>query len=234
MIGFWRAATFEVKDGRQITVWPFPGVDPTQLNLHLLGSVMALLLWQRGHFVLHASSVAIDGRVAAFIGESGAGKSSVAASLHSLAHPLIADDLTALSRKDHGYQAIPAFPRLRLFGATADELGYATDGSLVAGEDKVALPARPFQDRPLPLGAIYVLGRNAESDIQPVPPRDKMVELLRHSYPTRLMHSPGAEHFQSCSLAAGSIPIFRLRTAPQLSGLNRLRNRVEEHFRSVR
>jgi hypothetical protein len=66
------------------------------LPILLAGTVSAFLLAMRGTTVLHASAVAIDGTVLAFIGQSGRGKSTLAALLCAHGATLVADDLLAL------------------------------------------------------------------------------------------------------------------------------------------
>ena len=194
---------------------------------------MGCLLWQRGALPLHASSIAIDGTVAAFIGVSGAGKSTIAASLCRLGHTLIADDITSIQTKGCP-QAVPAFPRIRLLPAVVNEFGDMATCVTSKVDDKVTIPPERFSDSSLPLGAIYVLDPQGEPGITAVTPHEKMLELIRHSYPTRLVHSPGPEHFRRCAALADSTPIYRIRPTDGVSALPRLCAEIERHFRHAR
>jgi ABC-type glutathione transport system ATPase component len=73
---------FLVRGGREIMIDAVPGVDARTLRLSLLGPALALVLHQRGRFVLHASTVAVAGSAIAFLGEKGWGKSTIAAALY--------------------------------------------------------------------------------------------------------------------------------------------------------
>src|SRR5436853_233172 len=81
-----------------------------------------LPLPQRGHFVLHASSVAIDGKAAAFAGPSGRGKSTLVAALASAGHPLIADDMSVIDTSGAAPVVQPGFPRVKLWPDSASAL----------------------------------------------------------------------------------------------------------------
>src|SRR5262245_9408047 len=52
---------FRVSGGHEIVIDPLPGVEERLLRLPLLGTVIAVLLHQRGWLVLHASAISIDG-----------------------------------------------------------------------------------------------------------------------------------------------------------------------------
>src|SRR5262245_26845245 len=75
------AGRFRVRHGREIVIDPDPGADPRAIRLAVIGPLLGVILAQRGRFVLHASTVAIDGRAVAFTGPSGSGKSTLAARL---------------------------------------------------------------------------------------------------------------------------------------------------------
>ena len=65
---------------------------------YLLGPVLGLLLRFRGITCLHASAVAIDGSVIAFVGAEGAGKSTTAAAFARAGFAAVSDDVVASGR----------------------------------------------------------------------------------------------------------------------------------------
>lgn len=84
-------ATFRV-EGRELLMRsqePERGLAQVLLE----GFVLALILQARHHLVLHASAVEIDGVVVAFIGQSNAGKSTLAAACCTAGALLVADDV---------------------------------------------------------------------------------------------------------------------------------------------
>ncbi len=89
-LAFDRVGMFRVRNGRAILVTPANGVDERLLQLNLVGLVLAVLLYQRGLLVLHASAVRVGRYAVAFMAESGQGKSSTALALHTRGHGMIA------------------------------------------------------------------------------------------------------------------------------------------------
>ena len=86
-------AEYAVEGGRKIWVKPAENAPTRNVRLFLLGSVMGLLLHQRGDLPLHANAIEIDGKALAFAGPSGSGKSTLAGAFHDRGYRVIADDV---------------------------------------------------------------------------------------------------------------------------------------------
>jgi hypothetical protein len=86
--------TIDLK-GQEVSLCPQAPVTPERLP-RLLHAFVPKILSLRGHFVLHAAAVAIDGRVLAFSGLSGAGKSTTAAALVAAGAVAVCDDQLVL------------------------------------------------------------------------------------------------------------------------------------------
>ena len=72
------------------------------------GTIAAYMRHLQGKVTLHASCVALGGRAVAFAGNSGAGKSTIAAALcRSSRAALLADDTLALERSHTGFEVVP-------------------------------------------------------------------------------------------------------------------------------
>lgn len=67
--------------------------DPGLLVVMMAGMVPAFWLMERGEVVLHASAVCVDGATVAFVGDSGMGKSTLAALCCAAGAHVVADDL---------------------------------------------------------------------------------------------------------------------------------------------
>lgn len=80
-------------DGRTVTVQMADGYEPDFGAVLAAGTVLSFLLMVRGHGVLHASAVEVDGRALAFVGCSGMGKSTMAALLCAAGARLVTDDV---------------------------------------------------------------------------------------------------------------------------------------------
>ena len=190
LLRFPNLADFEVsRDGRMATVWPAPGVSPgTVEHLHL-NQVLPLALSRQGRLVLHASAVEIDGNGVAFTGESGRGKSTLAASFATSGSRFLTDDGLQLDWLDGRCQITPSHPSVRLWEDSQEALisqavdlapvvDYTAKVRLLAGETMV------FCDQPQPLKRVYFLGEGKASSliIEAVRPSEALMELVANSF----------------------------------------------------
>ena len=91
-----RGVRLLVEDGRTVRYETERGATESDVRAFLLGSVWAVLGWQRGLLPLHASSVTQGPDLHAFSGGPGAGKSTLAAALARQGYPLFTDDVVLL------------------------------------------------------------------------------------------------------------------------------------------
>ena len=103
-------ALFSIQQGNSIRYHPVSKVKADSLSLALSGVVMAALLFQRGCFIAHGSAVSIAGESILFLGDSGAGKSSLAIALHQRGYPILTDDLAGITMREGKPSLVPAFP----------------------------------------------------------------------------------------------------------------------------
>jgi len=159
---WYRQATFDMRDGRQIDVLPGAGWGGA-LPHAFYGTVVAHLLAWRGLFPMHGCAVGVDGRAVLILGAAGAGKSSLTAGLIAAGAELVSDDLSAVAfdpAKGGGATILPGRTTIRLDPLVSGWL----DG------ERLALPARDTRGktvlRPmsrsgpcaLPLAGVIVLG----------------------------------------------------------------------------
>ncbi len=231
---YWEeAGRFLVRDGREITVEPAPGVEEEVLRLYVLGPAMAMLLHQRGLLVLHASAVEMGGGGVAFLGGPGWGKSTTAAALHARGHALVADDVIALDPDGAGPPTLASgFPQLKLAPDVARSVGEAPEGLArlhPRHQKRGHRNIRPFRTEPLPLRRLYVLEEGPAIELEPVSPQEAVVELVRHSYLVRLLAAEETEvHFVQCANLVKAVSVRRLRRPRHLEGLAALARSVED------
>lgn len=224
---------FRASSGRSITVSPAPGADPDLLRLYLVGQVLPALLYQRGKLVLHASVVSFGGAVAAFVGQSGSGKSSIAAALYAAGHNLIADDTGVVELTDADCMILPGSPELKLDPDIASwvALDQGSSHELHAAVSKRVFPmSRRLGSTPLPLRAIYVLDSGSRVRIDALAPHAALVEILRYSLPTRLGLVGDALHLTQCAQLAETVSICRLSYIRDRSLLPGLAQLIERDF----
>ncbi len=223
---------FHIHSGRQIILFPEPGVEQALLRLYVEGMMMACLLHQRGFFVLHASVVRIGEHAIAFLGHVGAGKSSLAAAFHMLGHSVAADDNAAIELGETGTLVTPAFPSVKIFPAVGEALGFDAHSlrEMHASQLKRARPvSRGFSAKPIPLERIYVLDREAPEGIARLSGVESTLELIRNSVPTRWRQRGDAAHLMRCGDLSRRIPTWRVRTFHTLQEIPDLARRIEEH-----
>ncbi|WP_229254029.1 serine kinase [Dyadobacter sp. NIV53] len=99
--------------------------DPNLLSLFTVSEALGLILFQRGYFLLHASSVQVGNEAWCFMGSPGAGKSTTAAAFVKMGCKLLSDDLTAIGFNNNGEpMVIPAYPQLKIWEKTVNGLQY--------------------------------------------------------------------------------------------------------------
>jgi hypothetical protein len=211
---FPQTATITVHAGREIVVRPRPGVDTRTVRAVLLGPALAVLLHQRGVLALHASSVLHPRGVVGFLGGSGWGKSTMAGGLERRGCGLVADDITAVQPAPATIDVLPSFPQLKLWPEAAEALGLdpVTLPRVVAAEEKRArrVPGRLPEGR-LQLASLYVLADGEHVRVEPLAPREALIELVRHSFCARRLAELGAtRHFLQCGEVARRVPVRRL------------------------
>lgn len=117
-----------VEDGRRILVQMAPEGLMSDMRTYLTGSGIGTILHQRGMVPLHVSAVLGPKGVIAFTGQSGAGKSTMAAEVgQRLGWPVLGDDLATLSLRDGVPVIEGGVRRLRLWADALDRLGWSTE-----------------------------------------------------------------------------------------------------------
>lgn len=141
------------------------------VDARLLGGVFAWWLLRRGHIPFHAGAVLVDGEAVLFIGEKGAGKSSLICSLVGSGFPLLSDDFVSVHLAPNGTPfAASAYPQMRLWPETVERFIGSAAGFPPVFDDGVKrrVPVGGAWGRFLeglyPVTRIYLLQRAAESD----------------------------------------------------------------------
>ena len=233
---FWFAAVggFAVSNGDRITAFPKAGVPAELLRLYVEGMLLAMLLHQRGMCVLHASVIEIEGQSVALMGHVGAGKSSLAGTLYTLGHRVLADDNAAIGLSNGAPSVTPAFPYVKLFPAIASSLGFRNGSlrTLHASLPKMAgSVGKGFTSDPSPLSRIYLLGREHPAAICQMSPLESTMELIKNAVPTRWGHASDGRQLLNCGAVARQVPMFTLRTFTDLGGLPDVARSLEQHCR---
>ncbi|HXZ12297.1 MAG TPA: hypothetical protein VEG64_07880 [Candidatus Sulfotelmatobacter sp.] len=212
---------------------------------YLLGPVLGLVLRLRGVACLHASAVAIGGRAVAFVGEEGAGKSTTAAAFARRGHCVLTDDVAAIVERDGGFYVLPAYPYLSLWPESVTML-YGPEKTLPSfsanWDKRVLSPAEDcvrFQEEPLPLGAIFLLGeRSSESSapyLETLTPQESLVQLVANSYATGMLDKEmRAQEFALLGRMLANVHVCRVRSHEDPSRIERLCDVITDAVSSKR
>ena len=200
-------------------------LDPAyayMVELHLLGYVLSVWLEQRGVLMLHAAAVEADAHAVGFLATDKGGKTSLAASLMQLGHPLVSDDIVPLETGPEGAIARSGYPQMRMWPDHA---------ALFAGPverletvhprlDKRRIPVGPgafgsfTQLQRLPLACLYIPERvvDAPITITALPIAAALVTAAEHSFAVGIVEGLGLEieRFGRLAQVARHVPIRRL------------------------
>jgi hypothetical protein len=205
-------------DGRRIVYGRLGEASEESIQTYLLGHVLSYALTKQGHEPLHATVVVQDGRAAGFLGESGMGKSTLAAAFLQTGATLLTDDLLRIEPRGDCYIAFPGPPRIKLLPHVAEELvSWKWNGAPMnpLGEKLVIpLPDARISAQPVPLAALYALAEpEVDSDpdaimIRRLSQRDALIELLAHTFNRKILdHARLIRQFESAQAVASVVPM---------------------------
>lgn len=101
----------------------FLGGAPSNRDRHLLlDQVLSRLLAHHGRFMVHSSCVESNGRAIMFLGDSRAGKSTMALGMHKLDFSVLADDCVRAQLSNSGIRVAGTYPSLRVSSEVREEL----------------------------------------------------------------------------------------------------------------
>ena len=223
--------------------WPASlTLDDTLVYLH--GPILGFALRLRGVACLHASAVAVGEEAVAIVGSAGMGKSTTAAALARQGHAVQTDDLLALADRESGFWVQPGLPRVLLWPESAEALwgDPAALPRVVPTWPKLFLdltqPGYRFSGRPLPLGAIYVLGERRGLGSAPVIEGLKgttaLVQLIANTYANYLLDSPmRARELEVLGRLVGRTPVRLLRAPDDRAAIPSVCRALLADFHSI-
>jgi len=231
---------FQACEGREIMVDPDHEAGDPDIRAILFGSLFGVIFHQRAMLPLHASSVLTqEGAAVAFAGDSGMGKSSMAAWLSMQGYRLVSDDLLISDPVGaDGLCVRPAFPRLKVWQDVLDEMGVSTDGLPLDSRYWQRFQwRRPdgFEIAPVPFKALYVLKWSQAGegiDIRRLEGVERLDALRSHIFRYHQARQLGyeAQMFQAITALAGQLPVFVLKRPKVLGQLHTVQNRLEQHW----
>lgn len=212
-------ATFFIQDGKSITVSPIKEADEDQIRLYILGTCMGVLLIQRRILPLHGSTVAINGRAYSFIGESGAGKSTIASAFLKQGFQLVTDDVIAVElSKDSVPYVKPSYPQQKLWQESLGQFGIETANysPIYKRETKFVVPVdSQYLTEPIQLAGIFELVKTDSESIEIVPIENlkRIQTLFCHTYRNFIIPELGLMdwHFTYSTKIINHIKMYQIK-----------------------
>jgi hypothetical protein len=212
-------ATFSIQDGNKISVLPLKENEEDVIRLYILGTCMGAILMQRKIFPLHGSAVAINGKAYAFVGNSGAGKSTTASAFLNHGYQLLSDDVIAISLSEDGSIPFvtPSYPQQKLWQDSLNILGMVSSDyrPIYGRENKYCIPVNSkFLSEQIPLAGVFELKKteNKEFEICPIQSLERFYTLYYNTYQNCFIQNLGLMdwHFNTTAKIVDKIDIYQI------------------------
>ncbi len=211
-------ATYFVRDGVHILVDRETGAADLDVRSYLMGSLFAVLCHQRGLLPLHASAIAGPQGAVAFLGASGAGKSSIAAFLSRRGHRVLADDICLVDpAAPRDQRVLPVAPWLKLWSTTLDAMGESKrELPRVFSDDEKYRYSLQQHEASTPLAEIILLERaedQSAASFERLAPVHALHAVLDLTYQSWLVRAMGRteQYFLRCGQALDGVRVTRMR-----------------------
>ena len=181
-------------EGRVLTCYRFENAHPESFETYILGQALSFALVKQGYEPLHATAVVIEGKAVAFLGDSGYGKSTLAASFVAAGYPLLTDDMLVIRDIDGVCHGFPGPSRIKLLPEPAHRFlpRHAAITPVNPEFEKLIIRLANGESctQPVPLHALYLLNSSVDREpavsIEPLTGSRPLLELLRSAFNVRL------------------------------------------------
>lgn len=183
------------RDGSMISVFYDQDVLFQDVLTYFSGPIIGCVLRLKNKVCLHASTVNINGKAIAFIGQKTAGKSTLIAKFAELSYSILSDDIAVFNNVDDIPIIHRGYPCLRLWKKSIDNIkGIEIENltPVLSIIDKYYLPLSlnsgvpwSFNAISLPLGGIYFLNDRNQFNlvkISSMSPLESFIKLKQNIY----------------------------------------------------
>lgn len=235
-------ADFEVSaDGTEVIAHPAPDTDDATIDHLYINQITPLALSRQGQPTFHASVVTVPGGAVAFLGRSGMGKSTLAASYALNDGAFLTDDGLLIDETADGCMAMPSHASLRLWDDSvealvvddipkASQITYSSKARLLAGD------ALAYSDEQAPLLAAFVLNNSDVKDVEIICLNglSRYMAWLENSFLLDVEdHELLTRHFEWTHRISGRVPTFALDFPRDYAILPDVRDAVRQHLETL-
>ena len=242
LLRFPKLADFEVSaDGTNVIAHPVTDVDDATVEHLYINQLVPLALSRQGKPAFHASVVTVPGGAVAFLGKTGMGKSTLAASFALRDAAFLTDDALLIEESGGQCFAEPSHASLRLWEdsvealiapdtAKAAAISFSTKARLLAGNTLTYVEERQ------PLLAAFVLNwDDAETiTIDELAGLDRYMAWLENSFLLDIEDNDLlTQHFEWTHRISESVPTFALDYPRDYGMLPDVRRAVRQCVASI-
>jgi len=219
--------------------------DENELNMvftWLYGSLITAALMMLDRFALHSSGVLVNDKVHIFCGESGIGKSTIAAQLTAKGYPLFTDDKCVLNWNEANKQFVaqPSLQIIRLWKDASDKIenaSFLNDKTEVTGrveKYQYQLENETISQTPKVLAQINIISEvveNASLSIEEITGMEKLNYLIEQTHRKGYIKHLGKTkvHWQFLSQLVNQVPVYCINR-PQNTSIENFVTFVEKHL----
>lgn len=225
------------RNGRNLLYRPFEGIDEASVRLFLLGSGIGAILMQLGHLVLHGNTIEINEGCIVCVGQSSAGKSTIAAGMLQRGYRILADDISPV---DEDGLVVPGLPRIKIWQKSADILGLNTEGMARIRPElsKFNIPlGTSFCDQKRVLKGVVILDQHNDTDVsvQLVSGQEKFRLLRQNVYRSRFVDGMllKKSYFQQTMNLAANLPVIRINRPKKGNSVESVLDKIEDFINSA-
>lgn len=238
---FGPSISFDVLTGsKRISNRSAADLPEATLRHFLADQVIPRVIAHDGKLVMHGAAASLDGRAFVAMGDTGAGKSTLAASFAETPETLLGDDALVLSWLHDRPLVRALYPSLRLLpdslnAIVSDQTGTSSLAHYTP-KRRVDVPVGFHDHSDVPISALFVLDTSAKpasTSIVPLSAAEACVTIVRNSFsldPTDIDRS--RQRLQEASRLANAVPAFRLSYPRDYARLPEVRDAVIEHLRN--
>lgn len=218
---------FDLLDSGSRIVWyPRPGHEPNVARADLVGRVLPLAEHERGLLALHASAVAMNGKVLAFMAPKNYGKSTLAMTMVARHGARLLTDDTLIVEPETGV-AVPGVHSVRLWAEMAGRF-QSFGGTRPVLSDKLIfeeIPTDALQFERTPMAALYTLVPQAADqpvtiDRRPLDAIEATIAIIQYQKLGALLAGPEAARvFTNAATLAARVAVYELHIARDLARL---------------
>lgn len=230
-------AAYYAINGNEVIIEPTTDADLKSVRLFFLSNTMAAILYQREYIPMHASAIYVDGGIALFLGDSGAGKSTTVASLQTKGHRIFSDDICVPIQEQGVLKAFAAYPMMKLWKDTFSKIDigeYNEEDRIRPQIEKYSkFFNESFDTRALPIKKIFILEKldsSASFQSEPIKGISAFKYLRYQAYRLPYIKPMGIQqtYFNLLSSLLNNVPLVLISRPDKQNTINEVIQLIEE------